>query len=96
MKRVSLILPLTCFFLHAFTQDQKIKNDSVNVLVQTYFNAKNADSLYALAGNAFRKISVKSSSQPFATITFFLWVQCNHSLNHSIIISAGTKQFLTV
>ncbi len=38
-----------------FAQDNKAVNDSVCVLVQKNFNAKNVDSLYALAGDAFKK-----------------------------------------
>jgi CubicO group peptidase (beta-lactamase class C family) len=70
MKRISLIILLINICLHASAQDQKIKNDSVSILVQQYFNAKNADSLYALAGNTFRQ---NLSEDQFKTI-------CNNNL----------------
>lgn len=55
MKKLLLVSMLIYSSLCSFAQDNKAKNDSVCRMVQQYFNEKNTDSLYALAGDAFKQ-----------------------------------------
>jgi len=56
MRSAFLILSLCLMSIAPFAQTrQQQKVDSVFALVKTYFNAKNADALYNLAGDAFQK-----------------------------------------
>ena len=51
------------FLLFASAQSiQQRKNDSVFILVKKYFNAKQADSIYSLAG---RKIQKRTNAETF-------------------------------
>ncbi|HVX24819.1 MAG TPA: serine hydrolase domain-containing protein [Parafilimonas sp.] len=54
MKKILPFLIFIFFNTYAIAQSNKQKIDSVNSLVVKYFNAKNADSLYALSGDAFK------------------------------------------
>jgi CubicO group peptidase (beta-lactamase class C family) len=61
MKSKFALFIITILFIIAATQftsaqsHQQLKNDSVFVLVKKYFNAKQADSIYSLAGSTFKK-----------------------------------------
>jgi CubicO group peptidase (beta-lactamase class C family) len=53
---IALTIAICSCYLHASAQShQQKRNDSVFVLVKKYFNDKQADSIYSLAGNQFRK-----------------------------------------
>lgn len=55
MKKVLSFSILIFINTYAIAQSNQQQIDSVNSLVVKYFNAKNADSLYALSGEAFKK-----------------------------------------
>lgn len=56
-KKYLLTISFFLFFFCSLSaqKKQKEKVDSVRVLMQQYFNAKNIDGLYSLAGEAFKK-----------------------------------------
>jgi CubicO group peptidase (beta-lactamase class C family) len=56
MRSIVIILLLSAMTIAASAQSrQQLKVDSVFVLVKKYFNAKNADAIYNLAGDSFQK-----------------------------------------
>ncbi|MFM2327067.1 MAG: hypothetical protein RIR31_1269, partial [Bacteroidota bacterium] len=56
MKKLFVVVFAVCYSLAAYAQDiQKQKNDAMKDKVVQFFNAKNADSLYSLAGAGFKK-----------------------------------------
>jgi hypothetical protein len=55
MRPVFIVLLLFISLASSAQTRQQQKVDSVFALVKTYFNAKNADALYNLAGDAFQK-----------------------------------------
>jgi CubicO group peptidase (beta-lactamase class C family) len=66
MKKLFVVVFAVCYSLAAYAQDiQKQKNDAMKDKVVQFFNAKNADSLYSLAGAGFKK---QISAEKFKTI----------------------------
>ena len=55
MRKYTLVLLLAAFCLSATAQQKRTATDSVSRLVQINFNQKNADGLYELTGEGFRK-----------------------------------------
>src|SRR5215467_4568946 len=71
MKKILLILMFPCISILSSAQDfHQQKIDSVCGLVKKYFNEKNADQIYALAGKAFKN---SLSEQAFKNV-------CNNNL----------------
>ncbi|MGI8950949.1 MAG: serine hydrolase domain-containing protein [Chitinophagaceae bacterium] len=55
MKKIIIVILLLALNFFSFSQTQQQKIDSVCVLVKKYFNEKNVQQLYNMAGAAFRK-----------------------------------------
>ncbi len=99
----SLILAVSA--LNASAQSiQQRKNDSVFVLVKKYFNAKQADSIYSLAGAAFRKELTAETFRYVCANQLFPAGQINESSllsfvnnkvsTYKLIFDSGTLQLL--
>ena len=72
MKKIILISVISLYSCVIFSQDtQKEKIDAIKIKVVNYFNQQNADSLYGLAGAAFKKQLNKESFMSVAENNLF-------------------------
>ena len=66
MKKIFVVTVISFYSMSVFSQDiQKEKNDAIKTKVVKFFNEQNSDSLYSLAGVAFKK---QLSAEKFKTI----------------------------
>src|SRR5579872_1701500 len=72
MRFLSAIVLFSILGVHVSAQSiQQRKNDSVFALVKKYFDAKQADSIYSLAGEKFRQALSKETFQHVAETQLF-------------------------
>ncbi len=71
MKMIFSLLALLAINLGSFSQSQQQKIDSVCALMKSYFNAKDADKIYALAGDDFRKQLSLANFKQICTTNLF-------------------------
>ena len=72
MKHIFLPVMLFFFCVELPAQSRQHKIDSVSILVTKYFNTKNADSIYALAGEKFKTSLSLAQFQQIAHANLFV------------------------